>query len=153
MKFMKAYLILTSLISSAILVGCGLAKDDSEVPDGGFNLFTVQQDRDLGMQVAQEIESNPAEYPILDSASNVKAYKYIYDIRNKILATGKVKHKNEFAWRIRIINDEKTLNAFCTPGGYIYVYTGIIKYLDNESQLEGVMGHEMGHADLRHSTR
>ncbi|MBK9192426.1 MAG: M48 family metalloprotease [Crocinitomicaceae bacterium] len=150
---MKAYLILTSLISSAILVGCGLAKDDSEVPDGGFNLFTVQQDRDLGMQVAQEIESNPAEYPILDSASNVKAYKYIYDIRNKILATGKVKHKNEFAWRIRIINDEKTLNAFCTPGGYIYVYTGIIKYLDNESQLAGVMGHEMGHADLRHSTR
>lgn len=56
---MKAYLILTGVISSAILVGCGLAKDDGEVPDGGFNLFTVEQDRQLGMQVAQEIESNP----------------------------------------------------------------------------------------------
>lgn len=132
---------------------CGVGKDDNEVPDGGFNLFTIQQDKQLGMQVAQEIESNPTEYPILDSASHKKAYQYIYDIRNKILATGKVKHKNEFAWRIRIINDDKTLNAFCTPGGFIYVYTGIIKYLDNESQLAGVMGHEMGHADLRHSTR
>lgn len=136
-----------------LFAGCGIGKDENEVPDGGFNLFTIDQDRQLGMQVAQEIESNPTEYPILDSASNVKAYKYIYDIRNKILATGKVKHKNDFAWRIRIIKDDKTLNAFCTPGGYIYVYTGIIKYLDNEAQLAGVMGHEMGHADLRHSTR
>lgn len=150
---MKFNLLISALAASAILASCGLGKDDSEVPDGGFNLFTIEQDKQLGLQVAQEIESNPTEYPILDSASNVKAYKYIYDIRNKILATGKVRHKTEFAWRIRIIKDDKTLNAFCTPGGYIYVYTGIIKYLDNESQLAGVMGHEMGHADLRHSTR
>lgn len=136
-----------------VLVSCGIGKDDGSVPNGGFNLFTIQQDRQLGLQVATEIESNPAEYPILDSASNVKAYKYIYAIRDKILSTGKVRYKDEFAWRIRIINDEKTLNAFCTPGGYIYVYTGIIKYLDNEAQLAGVMGHEMAHADLRHSTR
>ena len=136
-----------------VLAACGIGKDDNSAPDGGFNLFTIEQDRELGRQVANEIESNPKEYPILDSASHTKAYKYIYDIRNKILATGKVKHKTEFAWRIRIINDDKTLNAFCTPGGFIYVYTGIIKYLDNEAQLAGVMGHEMGHADLRHSTR
>ena len=44
------------------------------------------------------------------------------------------------------------LNAFCTPGGYIYVYTGLIKYLDNEAQLAGVLGHEIAHADLRHVT-
>lgn len=146
------FAILPALIGFT-MVSCGIGKDENEVPDGGFNLFTIDQDKQLGLQVAQEIESNPKEYPILDSASNVKAYKYIYDIRNKILATGKVKHKDNFAWRIRIIKDDKTLNAFCTPGGYIYVYTGIIKYLDNEAELAGVMGHEMGHADLRHSTR
>jgi len=54
---------------------------------------------------------------------------------------------------VRIVDNDSTLNAFCTPGGYIYFYTGIIKYLDNEAELAGVMGHEMGHADLRHSTR
>jgi predicted Zn-dependent protease len=144
---------LSAISISLIITSCGLGKDDGSAPQGGFNLFTVEQDKQLGLQVAQEIESNTTEYPILDSASNVKAYKYIYDIRNKILATGKVRHKNEFAWRIRIVKDDKTMNAFCTPGGYIYVYTGIIKYLDNEAELAGVMGHEMGHADLRHSTR
>ena len=45
------------------------------------------------------------------------------------------------------------MNAFATPGGYIYVYTGLIKFLDSEDELAGVMGHEIAHADQRHSTR
>jgi predicted Zn-dependent protease len=151
---MKKQIALIALIGLT-LGSCSLfnkgQKDD--LPDGGFNLFTIQQDRDLGKEVSAELESNPNDYPILDSASNLAAYKYIYDIRNTILNTGKVKYKNDFAWQIRIIEDDSTLNAFCTPGGYIYVYTGIIKFLDNEAELAGVMGHEMAHADLRHSTR
>lgn len=119
----------------------------------GFNLFTIQQDRELGAQVAMELEGNPQEYPILDSSRNVAAYKYLYDMRDKILNSGKVIHQKEFQWRLRIIHDDNTLNAFCTPGGYIYVYTGLIRFLDAEDQLAGVMGHEIAHADFRHSTR
>jgi len=142
------------LAVSLVVMACGAAKDKpKKPPKGGLNVFSLEQDKALGLQVAQEIESNPKEFPILDSASNVPAYKYIYGIRDKILATGKVKYKDDFVWRVRIIDNDTTLNAFCTPGGYIYFYTGIIKYLENEAQLAGVMGHEMGHADLRHSTR
>ena len=43
------------------------------------------------------------------------------------------------------------LNAFCAPGGYIYVYTGLMKYLDEADHLAGVLGHEIAHAELRHS--
>lgn len=147
-------ILITLSVSTLLLSSCSIFKSsEDEVPDGGFNLYTVSQDVELGKQVAAEIEANSSDYPILDSASNVAAYKYIYDIRNEILNTGKVEHKDDFVWQIRIIEDDSTLNAFCTPGGYIYVYTGIIKYLDNESELAGVMGHEMAHADLRHSTR
>lgn len=120
---------------------------------GGFNLFSIDQDRQLGAQVAAEIDANQQEYPLLDSASNKEVYAYLYKIRDKILNSGQVKHKDDFTWRLRIIKDDSTLNAFCTPGGYIYVYTGIMKYLDNEAQLAGVLGHEMAHADFRHSTR
>ncbi|MFW6227052.1 MAG: M48 family metalloprotease, partial [Bacteroidota bacterium] len=38
------------------------------------------------------------------------------------------------------------------PGGYLYFYTGMMKYLDNGAQLAGVMAHEIAHADRRHST-
>ncbi len=118
-----------------------------------FNVFSVEDDIALGKQVSQEIESDPQQYPILPERGNEEVYKFIRGLRDKILNTGQVKYKNEFAWEVKIIDDDQTLNAFATPGGYIYVYTGLIKYLDTEDQLAGVMGHEIAHSDRRHSTK
>jgi beta-barrel assembly-enhancing protease len=113
----------------------------------------VSEDVKMGSQVSQEIASKPAEYPILPESGNQEVYSYVRGITTKILNSGTVVHRNDFPWTVKIINDNKTLNAFCTPGGYIYVYTGLIKYLDSEDQLAGVMGHEIAHADNRHSMR
>jgi beta-barrel assembly-enhancing protease len=113
----------------------------------------VSEDAKMGLQVSQEIESKPNEYPLLPERGNEEVYKYVRGITSKILNSGAVVHRNDFPWTVKIINDNKTLNAFCTPGGYIYVYTGLIKYLDSEDQLAGVMGHEIAHADNRHSMR
>ncbi|HLV41612.1 MAG TPA: M48 family metalloprotease [Brumimicrobium sp.] len=147
---MRKIIFTSILLSSAMLFNsCGNSRNALSE----FNLFTVQNDKELGKEVAMEIDGNPKEYPVLDSAKNVLAYKYLYDIRDKILNSGQVRHKDDFVWRMRIIHDDQTKNAFCTPGGYIYVYTGLMKYLDSEEQLAGVLAHEIGHADLRHSTR
>jgi len=137
------------LVSGALLVAL-VSKGCSE--GGGVNMFSIEDDLALGAQMAAEIASNPETYPILDSLTYAEAYKHIYAIRNTILASGAVYHQDAFPWQIKIINDDAVQNAFCTPGGYIYVYTGLIKYLEDESQLAGVIGHEMAHADLRHST-
>ncbi|MBC7383511.1 MAG: M48 family metalloprotease [Bacteroidia bacterium] len=114
-------------------------------------LVSTTQDKQMGLAAVNQIEADPQHYKLLDSATHVKAYGHLYRIGRNILNSGNVFYKDEFAWRLRIIHDDSTLNAFCTPGGYIYVYTGLIKYLDNETQLAGVMGHEMAHADRRHS--
>jgi beta-barrel assembly-enhancing protease len=111
----------------------------------------ITQDVALGKQTDDEIRSKPGEYPLLPEQSNKEVYSYVRNITQKILNSGNVQHAKDFAWEVKIINDPKTLNAFCTPGGYIYVYTGLIKYLDSEDQLAGVMGHEIAHADKRHS--
>lgn len=148
MKPKKSLVLFVSITLLSLASSCGNANKGT-----GFNLFTIQQDRELGVQVSQEIEGNPAEYPILDSARYTTAYKYLYDIRNSILNSGNVLHKEEFVWRLRIVHNDEIKNAFCTPGGYIYVYTGLMKYLDSEEQLAGVIAHEVGHADYRHSTR
>ena len=117
-----------------------------------INLFTVQDDMNLGAEVAAEIDADPVTYPVMDSASFPVAYGHLNRIKNTILNSGQVKYKDRFAWRVRIIRDDSVLNAFCTPGGYIYVYTGIIKFLDSEDQFAGVLAHEIAHADERHST-
>ena len=148
---MKRLILLSTLFTGmlATIAACSGTKNLGT----GINLFTISQDQQLGAKVAHEIDSNVAEYPLLDSVKYKDVYQYLYKVRDNILNGGQLKHKDDFAWRLRIIQDDSTLNAFCTPGGYIYVYTGILKYLDNEAELAGVLGHEMAHADFRHSTR
>jgi len=139
-----------SLIAMLLMVSC---KGKKGLGGKGFNLFPVSDDIKLGAQVANQIESDPKQFPILKERGNEELYRYVRGITKKILDSGRVKHKDTFKWQIKIIDDAETLNAFCTPGGYIYVYTGLIKFLDSEDELAGVMGHEIAHADLRHSTR
>ena len=113
----------------------------------------ISEDVKMGQQTASEISSKPSQFPLLPERGNEEVYSYVRGITSKILNSGNVEHAKDFPWEVKIINDPKTLNAFCTPGGYIYVYTGLIKYLDTEDQLAGVMGHEIAHADKRHSMR
>ncbi len=147
---MKQYTYLL-LVLPAIIASCGTVNEKNK--GKGFNLFTVEQDKQLGAQVATEIDADMTTYPLLDTVRYKNVYDYIYGIRDSILNTGNVDFKDEFEWRLRIIQDDSTLNAFCTPGGYIYIYTGILKFLDSEDQFAGVLGHEIAHADMRHSTR
>jgi predicted Zn-dependent protease len=155
---MKTSALLSAFITLLLFSTCSKKDDDQfkdpcggAAPGGLVNLvISTDDDIQMGRETENQILSDPGQYPILDSAQNKEAYAYLYKIRNNILSSGKVYYKDEFPWKMRIIKDDSTLNAFCTPGGFIFVYTGIIKYLDNETQLAGVLGHEIAHADRRH---
>ena len=144
-RFLRKYILLSAAFAGLLLSGC--SKSDN------INLFSISDDIQLGLQVDQEIRNNPQEYPVLDSAQYSTAYQHLYRIRNTILASATaMSNKQNFAWRCAVIRNDTVINAFCTPGGYMYFYTGLIKLLDNESQFAGVMAHEMVHADRRHTT-
>jgi metalloendopeptidase OMA1, mitochondrial len=57
-----------------------------------------------------------------------------------------------FDWQVSLVRGEQA-NAFCLPGGKIVVYTGILRYTENEAALAAVMGHEMAHAIARHGSQ
>jgi len=120
--------------------------------DDGLNIFSVSKDVEFGEQMDSMILANPAEYPVLEKSAYPEAYTHLERIRNKLLESDEFNHKDDFVWKVTII-DKDVLNAFCTPGGYMYYYTGLIKFLDNEAQLAGVVAHEMAHADKRHTTK
>ena len=117
-----------------------------------INGFSVKDDIQMGQQLYDEIHSSP-EYEVLPESDYSSLYAYMEKIKNTILKKGDLKYKEVFEWRITILKDDKTVNAFCAPGGFIFIYTGILKYLDNEAELAGVLAHEMGHAERRHGTR
>lgn len=121
---------------------------------GGINqlLFPVEKDVELGAQVAAEIEANPSEFPILSETEYPEAYSYLSGMMTDILSSNAVEYRDLFAYdEFKIIHQDEVLNAFATPGGYIYVYTGLIKFLDNADDLAGVLGHEVAHAERRHA--
>ncbi len=142
----KPFLLIASLLLLGFSPGCFQGGQ-------GLNLFTVQDDIALGREFSKQIESDPKQFPILPERGNEEVYRYIRGLTKKILNSGQVPYRNEFEWQVKIIKDDSTLNAFAVPGGYLYVYTGLIKFLDTEDQLAGVMGHEIAHAALRHSTQ
>ncbi len=117
----------------------------------GVNLFPDSKDIELGKQLDQEIKKNAKEYPLLKDRSDVKSY--VEGIGRKILSSPDIIKRGIYAYQFEIIRDDSTVNAFCTPGGYIYVYTGLLKFVDNEATLAGVIGHEIAHAERRHATR
>ena len=136
-----------AIVFTSILLSSSCRKDDSTI-----NIFSVQDDIDLGQQLRDEILSNPSEYPVLSPSQYPGVYAYLEQIKSKILNSGQVYYKDKFEWELHVIADDSQMNAFCAPGGYIFIYTGILKYLQAEDQLAGVLGHEMAHADRRHST-
>lgn len=120
--------------------------------NNNFNIFSVQDDVALGQQVSEEIAGDP-QFDILSETEYPFAYQYLNNMTNEILSSDDIAYKEEFAWEVKIVRNDTVLNAFATPGGYIYIYTGLIKYLDNADAFAGVLGHEIAHADLRHTSR
>jgi predicted Zn-dependent protease len=70
---------------------------------------------------------------------------------NSYLAKNKnLKRVAGYKWEFNVLNDTKTINAWCMPGGKVMVYTGILPVTNDEAGLAVVMGHEVAHAIARH---
>jgi predicted Zn-dependent protease len=62
----------------------------------------------------------------------------------------KISARPDLAWEYNLIEDPKTVNAFCLPGGKVAVYSGILPVTKNEAGLAVVLGHEIAHAIAKH---
>jgi predicted Zn-dependent protease len=71
-------------------------------------------------------------------------------MRVKGTEMGKISHRPNLEYHFKIL-DSPVVNAFAVPGGYIYFTRGILALFNNEAELIGVLGHEMGHITARHS--
>jgi len=102
--------------------------------------FTIDDEKKLGKEFYEKLEKS--NVLIRDKKINT----YINQLGNKVLAQGQ---KAPFDFRFSII-DSPAINAFATPGGYVYVNRGLINMVEKESELASVLGHEIGHVNARH---
>jgi Zn-dependent protease with chaperone function len=108
----------------------------------GFNLFTPQQDVEIGRQSSAEAER---QLPLLRDRT-VDGYLESIVRRMAPNAPGP-----KFPYQVEAVNSAD-VNAFALPGGYVYVNRGTVEAADNEAELAGVIAHEMAHVALRHGT-
>ncbi|MFN5222738.1 MAG: M48 family metalloprotease [Bacteroidota bacterium] len=137
---------LITVLLTFLFIACGTSRD------GDFTLFSVEEDLALGKELSQSINSDPVNYPLIERSESPGAYAQLDRILKHILSSQHILHRDELAWQLHIINNDTIQNAFCTPGGFIYVYTGLMKFVESEDELAGIIAHEVAHGDLRHST-
>ena len=106
-------------------------------------LASTQQEVALGADYAAQINR---QLPIM-ADPQVSAY-----INKLGQSLAQVADDRSLTWHFYVV-DQPDINAFAVPGGYIYVYRGLIERADNMSELAGVVGHEIGHVVKRHSVK
>jgi len=131
-----------SFLLAAIIYGCST----------GINLFSDKDEVALGNDLVKQILANPKEFPVSSADLALKNY-LTTNILNPILASSSVKKRSIYKYRLEVIRRDDVLNAFALPGGPVFVYTGLLKYLDSEAALAGVIAHEIAHIESRHATR
>ena len=128
------------LVCAVLLAVLQICRADDRTPlKAGWNLFTPDQDIQIGKQASTKI----GQQVLLLNDPRVDHY---LDELGRRLADAAPGYK--YPYQYRCVNDEN-INAFALPGGFIYINRGVIEAADNEAQLAGIIAHETSHVALR----
>ena len=108
----------------------------------GLDFYSLEREIALGKQLAQEVDKT-AKFindPVVDEYVNRVAQNLVRNSDARVPFT------------IKVV-DSDVVNAFALPGGFFYVNSGLILHADEESELAGVMAHEIAHVCARHGTK
>ena len=106
-------------------------------------MASTQQEVSMGSEYAAQINR---ELPLI---RDPEVTRYINVLGDSI---ARVSDDRDLDWTFQVV-DQPDVNAFAVPGGYIYIYRGLIEKTANMSELAGVMGHEIAHVTKRHSMK
>lgn len=132
---------LAMALATVLLLSAGIADAQTKIKPG-FNLFSPQDDVQIGQQSAVQAEQ---QLPILNDA---QTNAYLDRIGQRLAANA---GGPQFQYRFRVVN-MSDINAFALPGGFVYINRGVIDQARNEGELAGVVAHEISHVALRHGT-
>ncbi len=132
----------SAVLATFLFIGACAARKPGEPLKPGFNMFSKEQDIQLGREAADQVRK---QYQVVQ---NQFLQDYLQRIGRRLAEQPEAK---EWPFSYTLLN-EKSINAFALPGGPTFVFTGLLDAADNEAQLAGVIAHEMSHVILRHGT-
>lgn len=123
-----------------LIIGCATTG-----PGGKKSLILIPTDSEvqIGKEVAADVEKSEKVL------NNTTVQNYVNKVGQKI---AKVCDRKNLKYKFKVLDNDE-INAFACPGGFIYIYSGLLKVFDNEAQLSAVLAHEVGHVVARHSIK
>lgn len=116
-----------------------------DVKDIGFRTIVPGQKDDISLG-QEEVKRMKASGMMPPEVKDQAIDNYVKSVAEKV-----ARHSDlQVPLHVTVLNS-KEINAFSLPGGYLYVERGLLQAADNESELAGVMGHEIAHVVCRHS--
>jgi predicted Zn-dependent protease len=125
----------------AVFVGLQLRAEEPTPSKAIYNTFSDEEEMATGRKAAEETEK---QMPILDAPLLTRS---LNDVGQKVAQASR---RPQLRYSFKIVNTD-SVNAFSLPGGYVYVHRGILDFVLNESELAGVLAHEVGHVVAYHS--
>ena len=107
-------------------------------------LLPPSEEVKLGAQLSAETEKE------LTIHADADVQKYISALGQKVAAAAKGRTPDGITFTFKVVDDPATVNAFAMPGGYIYIYSGLLLKAESEAEVIGVLGHEVAHVTQRH---
>ena len=101
----------------------------------------------IGDAISEIISESTSGFTVLKEEDYQEVYSHSNTIINQIANTTYVQKRNEFDWKISILKNDEEENAFILPGGHLYIYSGLLKFLEGEHELVGMIAHEMSYID------
>ena len=132
--------LLTALAIAATVAACAT---NPVTGKREVSLMSEAQEISMGRELDAQVRQEMGLYEDED------LQRYVRDLG---MALARRSERPNLPWSFAVL-DSPAVNAFALPGGFIYVTRGILPYLDNEAQLAGVLGHEIGHVTARHSAQ
>ncbi len=123
-------------------VRTGLGGETRPRASAGFNLFSPEQDIELGQASAEEISRQ------LVVLRDERTGAYVQRLGERLAAEAP---GYRFPYKFVVVASPE-VNAFALPGGYVFVNEGAIEAARSEAELAGVLAHEIAHVSLRHGT-
>ncbi len=118
-------------------------------------ILTFEDEKAIGEKLATILKTDEDYRVLKNIGQNEELYTHLRNLLRSLVNTNIVsansEQKGKFDWQVYVIANDSKQSVITLPGGQIFIYTGLLKFIENESQLLGVLAHEIGYTDRTHA--
>lgn len=144
-KNIKVSLVLKFSIIFVLLLfitGCAVEYDLATKQEQVYAISSQREVR-MGHNLAKEVEKR------FEKVADVNLQQRVQDLGQRVVS---VSDRKDITYYFKVLNNDEA-NAFALPGGYVYIFSGLLKSIENDSEIAAILGHEIAHIAARHTIK